>query len=280
MGVSRREEFTAYTPRLTRDMWLIENQLSFFVIEELYDRAFSSCSHYPSFRQLAFTFFEGFNTKKIYPNHNLKIKHFTDLLRTFLLPQSPRPKQRNRKQKVMHLYIASQLDEARVKFKVSSSKCLLELKFTNGVLTIPNLRLYDETECLFRNLLALEQCHYDFDSYFIDYVRIMNFLIDTTKDVDLLVRKKILVNRLGDNNAVTTLVNNLSTEIFLLVLSDDYFLLCKELNSFYDDRWHRWKATLRRDYLSNPWRTASTIAAIILLVLTLIQIVCSIILVT
>jgi hypothetical protein len=57
--------------------------------------------------------------------------------------------------------------------------------------------------------MALEQCHYPFDGYFTDYIRIFTFLIDTPKDVDLLVRKRILVNCLGDNNAMKTLVNNL-----------------------------------------------------------------------
>jgi len=48
-----------------------------------------------------------------------------------------------------------------------------------------------------------------FDGYFTDYIRVLNFLIDTPKDVDLLVQKRILVNGLGDSNALSTLVNNL-----------------------------------------------------------------------
>jgi hypothetical protein len=67
-----------------------------------------------------------------YPNY--KIMHFADLLRTLSLP---------------HLYSASQLDEAGVKFKVGSSECLFDLKFTNGVLKIPCLTLYADTESLF-----------------------------------------------------------------------------------------------------------------------------------
>jgi len=164
-----------------------------------------------------------------------------------------------------------------VKFKVGPSKCLFDLKFTSGVLEIPRLKLYSYTESLFRNLLALEQCHYLDDAYFTDYIRILDFLIDTAKDVNLLVRKGILVNGLGDNNAVATLVNNLCSQIYILDMNSDYCSLCKDLSSFYEDPWHSRKATLKRDYFSNPWRTTATVAAIILLVLTFTQTVCSII---
>ncbi|KAI4299776.1 hypothetical protein L6164_033203 [Bauhinia variegata] len=48
-------------------------------------------------------------------------------------------------------------------------------------------------------------------------------------------------------------------------------------NAFYDKHWHRRKAILRLHYFCTPWKTTSSIAAIItLLVLTLIQSVCSV----
>jgi len=262
---------------IKQDIRLLENQLPFFVIEELYNFAFASRSNLPSFTELAIIFFARSNCKKISLDPNLKIRHFIDLLRTSFLPQSisQRKPERNRGIRLTHLYTASQLDEAGVKFKVSSSKCLFDLKFTNGVLEMPSLKLNDNTESLFRNLMALEQCHYPFDSYFTDYILVLDFLIDTTKDVDLLVRNKILVNGLGNSIAVTTFVNNLCREIFILEVNSDYCHLCKDLNTFYEDPRHSWKATLRRDYFSTPWRTASTVAAIILLVLTFTQTVCS-----
>jgi hypothetical protein len=271
------------TPRLIatikKDIRLLENQLPFFVMEELYNFAFAFRSNLPSFTELAIKFFKRSKTRDISCDPNLKIRHFVDLLRTSFLPQSipQRKPKRNRGIRLTHLYTASQLDEAGMKFKVSSSKCLFDLKFTNGVLEMPSLNLNDYTESLFRNIMALEQCHYPFDSYFTNYILILDFLIDTTKDVDLLVRNKILVNGLGNSIAVTTFVNNLCREIFILEVNSDYFHLCKDLNTFYEDPRHSWKATLRRDYFSTPWRTASTVAAIILLVLTFTQTICSII---
>ena len=81
--------------------------------------------------------------------------------------------------------------------------------------------------------MALEQCRYLCNSYVTDYIRLLDFFIDTLKDLDLLVRKGILVNCLGNNNAVTTLVKN--THILHVNMNSDYYNLCKDLNIFYED---------------------------------------------
>ena len=107
---------------------LLENQLPFFVIEKLFRDAFpfksGSC-----LIELTFHFFRELNFQNRSPLSNVKIKHFIDLFRTFMLPPSNRlPEAGNYKVKL--LYSATQLNEAGVKLKVSPSKCLLDLKFT------------------------------------------------------------------------------------------------------------------------------------------------------
>ncbi|XP_062176264.1 UPF0481 protein At3g47200-like [Alnus glutinosa] len=275
---SSDDDFLVFTPRMimkiSYDMRLLENQLPFFIIKEIFDFAFAK-SNFPSFAQLTFKFFSDYNTQEMSPDSNLEIIHFLDLLRTFFLP--PRPPEGGNDVGGKPLYSASQLHDAGVKFKVGSSKCLFDLKFTNGVLEIPHLELYNNSESLFRNLVALEQSHSVYDAYITDYIIFVDSLIDTVKDVDLLVQKKILFNGLGDNNAVTTLANNLGINVLYGYSRSIYCNLYKDLNTFYEDPRHIWKATLRRDYFSTPWITASTVAAIILLVLTLIQTVSSII---
>ena len=56
-----------------------------------------------------------------------------------------------------------------------------------------------------------------------------------------------------------------------IYFNTNYSHLCENLNGFYKDHWHRWRATSMHDNFSTPWRTASTIVAVILLLLTLIQ---------
>jgi len=274
-------EFTILTAQLMDDLSLLENQLPFFIIEELYNLAFASRTDYPFFIDITFDIFAKLNQQIEYQNlhhdPNLTILHFVDLLRNFCLPQPDRRPETNHGERVTHSYTASQLDEAGVKFEVSSSKCLFDLKFTNGVLEIPCLQVNYFTECFFRNIMALEQFHYAYDSYVSDYIRILDFLIDTAKDVDLLVQKKILVNNLGDSNAVATMVNNLNKGILFLNTNSNYCCLCTDLKKFYENPRHSWIVTLRREYFGNPWRIIATIAAVILLLLTLTQTVCSII---
>ncbi|KAM3702461.1 hypothetical protein ACJW31_04G027400 [Castanea mollissima] len=156
-------------------------------------------------------------------------------------------------------------------------KYYFDIKFEKGVLKIPNFDIETKTEVIARNIMALEQTRYIEDAYYTDYFDLLDFLINTTKDVDLLCDKKILVNYLGDNNAATLMINNLNISVIGDWVRDDYFDLCKDLNGFYENLWHKRKATLKSDYFNSPWKTASTVAAIILLVLTFIQTIFSII---
>jgi len=134
-----RSEATILKSQLMNDLLLLENQLPFFIIRTLYNLAFSSRPNYPSFMELSFFFFRDYNTQNMHPNPNLKIMHFVDLVRTFFLPDDL--PLRSYDLKIGHFYTASQLHEAGVKIKVSSSKCLFNLKFTNGVLEIPHLQV-------------------------------------------------------------------------------------------------------------------------------------------
>ncbi|KAG6718450.1 hypothetical protein I3842_04G150400 [Carya illinoinensis] len=232
------------TARMQLDFLLLENQLPFFIIEKLYKLVL-----------VTFFYFSFFNNQDKSSDSVFQIKHFVDLLRTFYLPPLGR--------------------------------VLSERKDEKWVLKIPHFTLDNAIERYARNLMALEQSihegmhtwgdfnrHYPREAYITDYFFLLDFLIDTGKDVGLLARKKIVVNGLGDDNA--TFVNNLGTNVEYSSLNSEYFHLCKDLVDFYNKLWHRWKAILRRDYLSSPWRIASTAAAIIFLVFTLVQTGCSI----
>ncbi|KAK7322521.1 hypothetical protein VNO77_25904 [Canavalia gladiata] len=155
-------------------------------------------------------------------------------------------------------------------------EAMLEGIGEGNVLEVPQLQVEDSTEILFRNMIALEQCHYPYESYITDYVTIWDFLLNTQRDVDLLVGKKILVNWLGDNDQVAKMFNGLGKNIIQFNFSSHYIDLCKSL----DDHWtypcHKWKAGLERDYCSTPWQTAASIAAILLLIFSLLQSICSV----
>lgn len=278
-----------------KDLLLLENQLPFFVIEELYKTAFPFSfqygDHFLSFRGLAYHFFE--SNKQIPPEIEFpnEIKHITDMLRlSFLSGRTPLGKAGRLKSFIggprdLLLYSAAELQEFGVRLKASTkpNKCLLNMKFTRHkifnyyrrlkrpILEIPEIFLDDRTEILFRNMIALEQCHYQFESYITDYAFVLDCLINGCNDVDVLTHRKIIHNFLGDITDVASLFNGLRKNIIGESISSDYHNICKELNKYCEGNWNQRMASLKRDYCKTAWHTMATSAAIVVIILTLTQ---------
>ncbi|CAL0301763.1 unnamed protein product [Lupinus luteus] len=280
--------------------------LPWFVLEDLFNLTEPSClsgedhDQVSSFIDVAFHYFRVNFLQSIFPSGanntmftlhyfhehykqyimkpdevSMQLQNLTDLLRIFYLPPDRLP--RRRKETVKHLYNASQLVEAGVKLHVGEDKSILELQFTKGVFTIPRFEVCHWTEILIRNVVAFVQCHYPFQTYIRDYIILLDFLIDTSLDVDTLVDKGIMVNTLGDSSAVANMVNNLCINVVQENINSGYIRLCEKLNGFYEDPFHKYKASFIHDYFSSPWKITSFVAAILLLLLTLIQAICSVI---
>ncbi|RHN49990.1 hypothetical protein MtrunA17_Chr6g0452611 [Medicago truncatula] len=261
------------------DLWLLENQLPFFVIEKIYSLSLTNVptTMIHSFLKLTIHYFGYYNKSKLdFDKGDISISHFTDLIRIFHLQHPIESRPSRVREWMKHPPSATELLEAGVRFKVNTeSKCLLDLRFSGGVLEIPQLLVADSTETLFRNMVALEQCHYPDDSYITDYRSVLDYLINTAKDVDILVQSEILENMLGDSDSVANLFNGLGKDIIRSTISSQFSILGKDLNAYCKNPWHKLKATLRRDYCKTPWQTAASIAGILLLALTLLQTVCS-----
>ncbi|MED6195177.1 hypothetical protein PIB30_035499 [Stylosanthes scabra] len=261
------------------DLLLLENQLPFFVFENIYNLAFATTlngdTDHPSFLTLILRFYE-FDNDNDHDWDSARIAHLTDLLRTFHLKQSRSTLLRKDKT-LPFIKSAIQLHEAGVKFKVNKrSHCMLDLQFSGHTLEIPEIELEDETKIRLRNTVALEQCHYLDESYITDYTLVLDWLINTHKDVDFLVDRGIIINWLGDSKAVAKLFNGLEKNIMFGTSNAEYFHICEGLNDFCKHPWNRKVATLRRDYCNTPWKMVASVAGIALLIFTIIQTVCSI----
>jgi hypothetical protein len=262
--------------RIRLDLVLLENQLPFFILEEIFRISFHANTDICPFRQLTFNYFQHFNKSNMvyHNNRDIIIKHFTDLIRIFHLQLEKRP---HRAHGPKHLHSVTELFEAGVTFKVNTkSKCLLDLRFSGGVFEIPELSFDDWTAILLRNMIALEQCYYPDESYITDYIFVLDFLINTGKDVDILVQKEIIVDWLGDSDSLANVFNGLCNNVITTHTNSDYSVICYNLDGFYRNPWHKLKATLRRDYGNTPWQTAASAAAILLLFLSVLQSVCSV----
>jgi hypothetical protein len=182
-------------------------------------------------------------------------------------------KRRNSFNPIKLKYNAVMLREAGMKFQVTEDKCLVNIAFEEGVLKIPRLEVDYCFERVVRNIMALEQCSYPFEAYACSYIKFMDHLIDSAEDVDLLAENGIILNWLGDDAAVSNMINKLCETI-----TDTYTFyddICREMNAHYENRWNHIKATLKLVHFPNVWRGTATVAAAILLILTLIQAVSS-----
>ncbi|KAK9141658.1 hypothetical protein Syun_011058 [Stephania yunnanensis] len=157
---------------------------------------------------------------------------------------------------------ATQLREAGVKFKAAPPGThLLDIKFQNKTLEIPTIQVEDQTEPLFRNMIAYEQC-YGETSYMVDYFSIViDDLISSPSDVALLKRKGIVTNWLGDDEEVSKMVNKMGKNVYISREDFQYKDLYKQLNDHYHTPWHKWKAKLKQDYFNSPWSLIAFLAA-------------------
>ncbi|KAK8656543.1 hypothetical protein V6N13_098490 [Hibiscus sabdariffa] len=240
------------------DLWLLENQIPYFVLENLYVTAFGSYPQiYPPFLELTFENFDIYNRWKMKPEavKGKGIKHFTDLIRALYLRPLGNSEERHSNENMFcplrdHLPSATQLHDGGVRFVETKGKSLVDINFSDsdGRLEIPSLHIWDETAQCFRNIIALEQYHYPRETYVSDYFTLMDYLINSSQDADLLVRKKVIKHWLGSSSEVTGLFNSLCIYILKGRINPHFFKIIEQLNRYHSRRLNRWKATLRQQY--------------------------------
>ncbi|XP_058084084.1 UPF0481 protein At3g47200-like [Magnolia sinica] len=287
-----------YYPRY--DMLLLENQIPFFVLQRIFKMACPvNAPHL--LEKLALDFFD-----HVMPmNKEIEIKdsyyHLLHLFHSHLIPTRNDGKEKHNllcnpiikyvlnKSKKLLMFLpcsneptteprkmipcATDLQLAGVKFKkIKESNNILNVKFSHGVLEITPFLIHDHSDTLFRNLVAFEQCCLEAKiHFFTTYIVFMDFLVNTSNDVALLHHNGIIDNFLGSDDEVAHLFNRLCIGIFHTFKRSYLSDVKDNVQKHSENRWNMWRASLKRDYFTNPWSVISLIAASILLLLTIIQ---------
>ncbi|KAF5941374.1 hypothetical protein HYC85_022541 [Camellia sinensis] len=305
---------------IRHDLLLLENQLPFFILKELFsktiknirDHPWSSC---PSLTQFVLSFFGNMmNVKMIVKNDDIQSTtinpendncfHILHLLHSFYLSKphnsESEPPENDNCCHILHLlpsfclskppdddsglphysHRASDLNRAGVKFKRRDGKGQFDVNFeeASGLLwwcdsakfEIPPLSIDDFTEPLLRNLIAFEQCCYDIKGrHYSSYAFLMDSLINSAADIELLEEAGIITNNLGASEEASVLFNNICKYIELekfdfLKPRNDAENHCKRL-------WPKFLTSLKRDYFYNPWSVIAVVAAFILFALAVVQ---------
>ncbi|XP_015073990.1 UPF0481 protein At3g47200-like [Solanum pennellii] len=157
-----------------------------------------------------------------------------------------------------------------VEDNVEDKTSLFDITFEKGLMKIPCFAIEDTMETFMRNMIAFEQ-HTSKKLYpfFSNYAHLMTQLIGSHRDVNFLRQNKIILKDIGDDKQVANIFKKLSDGV---AIKDFYYQKeCSNLIQHCEKPWSQMMASLKHNYFQSPWAGASTVAAITLLVLTVIQ---------
>ncbi|WOG95990.1 hypothetical protein DCAR_0415320 [Daucus carota subsp. sativus] len=285
---------------LTEDLILLENQIPYNILQQLFDlipsarRITDASGQVLSLQELAFAFFHAFGN--ILGNNILPLKKpIQDATFTHLLDMLY--------QTCSSTSVISPLKmDSRTRIKWGSKSCAAELiksgfrislhprrvsivdiKFEEGEIFLPRYTHDEFTSCLFRNLIALEQSR-NGRQVITSYIFFMRSLLRSEEDFNILERAGTITN-FQKSKFITSDFERLG----MGVISADFIFrdLCEELNNYKVSwwrwrrvkgyttvTWFRWKASvkdLKREYFKNRWSFLTFLAASFVILLTVAQ---------
>ncbi|XP_059437591.1 UPF0481 protein At3g47200-like [Corylus avellana] len=262
-------------PNFRRDLIMLENQLPFFVLSELLQiTSKSTTPPLPCLQKLALHFFNPLLQRDLDTTTPLKSiaaegmepRHFLDLFRSTILPVTlVRRKQPNM------IRSTTELKEAGVKIQRAKHSQLLDVTYEEGVLKIPPLYIDDYKGTLFRNMMAFEKCHCHCYPDVTTYMFFFDGLINSAKDVGLLHYNEVLHHSLGSYKEVAKHVSTMCKEIDRVVDESYLYMVANDTNSYFASIYAKIRAGLVRHYFSSWLVGFSTVGAIFVLYLTLVQ---------
>ncbi|XP_059440968.1 UPF0481 protein At3g47200-like [Corylus avellana] len=175
---------------LYNDLILLENQLPWCALDCLF-KLTKSHAEQSSLTNLVLSYF----TFEWSPRDNIKHEHILDCIRNSYVGIDTVTSADTRVISYPEqIPSVIELVQAGVKFKVGDRKkyCLHNITFKDGVMTIPQRFVSEDSESLYRNLVAFEQCDPSKDFKATSYAKLAADLLKTSQDVDFLKNQGIL----------------------------------------------------------------------------------------
>ncbi|KAK4425952.1 hypothetical protein Salat_1789200 [Sesamum alatum] len=179
--------------RLKCDLILLENQVPFFILEQLFHLVPIPKHCHMSLIDLALCFFKKLIDHSQSPPEIFRPEthHFLDLIRQHYLPTDPHVPSSVR---YTHIDQATHLESVGIRVEKTISEIPSNINFFHGKLKIPSLEIHGYTEILFRNLIAMELSIPKCSKHVTSYVILMERLMRSTEDVRLLRNRDILID--------------------------------------------------------------------------------------
>ncbi|KAL8534012.1 hypothetical protein ACS0TY_010140 [Phlomoides rotata] len=230
-------------PGLERDLVLLENQIPFFVLCELFDLIQGPDQHTLLMKRVLAYFKYAFPGKVLYKpeRRSEEVKHILDLIHSNWCPSPHNISTATQASSISSLLIptATQLKDANVKFERKE---------------------YEK----------------DPESWFRERRGTTVFDVEFNQDngvMSMPALHGIIQNFVSSDQAVADIVNRLTLKINHYVDNMMYVDIFNRINTHHKNRWNRAMAAYHRDYFSSPWAYVSFVAALVLLLLTAAQVV-------
>ncbi|XP_078169038.1 UPF0481 protein At3g47200-like isoform X1 [Carex rostrata] len=273
------------------DLLLLENQIPLFFIKEVWDWL-NLCGDVillfhligSTFRQLDLPWWIKSDTLPKKSDHLLhfywkiseastkkKIKedHADPMQRMIKLLEKVRSgRSRGPSQKLIvnatELHQTAGISFKNVKIDHHNGDCV---EFSKGIIWMPSLKIDSSQTTLLVNLVAFENSMFLFHRTISTYIKIMDDLIDSSKDVELLQKSGVVYNTLSSHTEAATFFNNIGNLCFIDYEDNPFSYLFENVNKYYKSCWNRHWANLRQNYFNSPWSVIAVLAGTTLLFL-------------
>ncbi|BBH07689.1 Plant protein of unknown function D [Prunus dulcis] len=261
---------------LRKDLLRLENQIPYFVLEVLFDLT-TLPEHKDNGKTLSLLALEFFNHHMQRPDHviqnhqNLTGVHLLDLLRASVIPPGHDEPQRGNIIPTHTIHCVSKLRRAGIKLRPCEGESFLVIKFKRGVIEMPTITIDDFMSSFLLNCVAYEQCHKSCSKHITTYATLLDCLVNTYKDVEYLCDRNIIENCFGNDGDVARFVNNLGKDVAFDMDRCYLAKLFNDVHHYYGNSCHVQWASFKYTYFDTPWSCISAFAALILLIMTLLQ---------
>lgn len=201
--------------------------------------------------------------------------HLLDLARTQLLEErNINEGQKTASSEWSSYRSAKELKSVGIHFRPSKTQSFTDVSFQSnllsGTLWLPPLTVDDSTKSKLLNMVAYETCPDAPDDFAItSYICLMDALIDQAEDVMVLRSKGIILNLLGSDQQVADLFNDIGND--LVPNPNAYSLVKEQIENHYNNKVNIWVAQWLHTHFNSPWTVFGLLAAVFVIGLTVIQ---------
>ncbi|KAM0026482.1 hypothetical protein Hdeb2414_s0020g00558701 [Helianthus debilis subsp. tardiflorus] len=272
---------------IMRDIFLLENQIPFVVLEVLLKLKFPDDEG----EKILNRFFNYLNYGEVVTTNNNKVLgnkkplHLLELYRSYFISL---PTWRDFNKNEVSMLSWSVEDDVKQSRGFASATELkakwiyLKDQSTSGVhdMTFDRVSWYGEfkiacravssyTKAIYMNMIAYEMCPRNPNDFRVStYGRVMKALIIQDMDVKELRDKGVLRHGFGRDEEVVKMFNEIEVPAITLPIYNE---LRHEIKKFHKTNLKTWVSDLITDYFGSPWKTMGTLVGAALLITTIVQ---------